>query len=87
MRRPDGCDGGGPTMAGVTKTMEENKGGLKKKKHCNTRDHDWSICLWNRVLGGGRDDNGIWHFCLSWCLLCELKYKKFGAEMRKIGGR
>ena len=32
MRRPDGCDGGGPTMAGVTKTMEENEGGLKKKK-------------------------------------------------------
>ena len=53
----------------------------EEKEHCNTRDHDWSICLWNRVLGRGRDDNGIWHFCLSWCLLCELKYKRFGAEI------
>ena len=59
----------------------------EEEKNCNTRDHDWSICLWNRVLGRGRDDNGIWHFCLSWCLLCELKYKRFGAEMRKIRGR
>ena len=30
----------------------------------------------NRVLGGGRHNNWIWHFCLGWSLLCQLEWEQ-----------
>ena len=37
------------------------------------------------MLGRGRNDNGIRHFCLSWSLLCQLEVDEIiEAEMRNV---